>query len=427
MSWKIQTRITQRAYSTPSRYTASERNHNLSNLVSVNIVKTPATNHHNKVQNHLLPTVLMANVRSLSPKVDELGMIANVNSVDIIAVTETWLASDIPDNAVDIPNFNLFRKDRNDPIKRNGGGVGAYISTSHPTRRIHDFDNPNIESLWLAIRPHRLPGHTSVILLAVVYHPTDSTAVDNEALLEHLQSSTDSFLANHPDALVIITGDFNPNSTNLKTSVISRRLGLSQLVKCNTRDTGILDLYFVNKTKLFMEPKQLPRIGTSDHYAILIQSTANPQLKSNTQRPVQYRREMRESNIGEFGRWITGHNWNALYKLDNCEEKYDLFLTLVSNAIEKHFPLKRCRLSNTDKPWVTSRLKALISKRQTAFHKYGKLSIQYKSFRIKVKSEISKSKSIYYHNRVKRLKDSNISKWWRETKMLGRVTSNNEW
>ena len=263
-------------------------------------------------------------------------------------------------------------------------------------------------------------------MLAVVYHPTDSTAVDNEASLEHLQSSTDSFLANHPDALVIITGDFNPNSTNLKASVISRRLGLSQLVKCNTRDTGILDLYFVNKTKLFMEPKQLPRIGTSDHYAILIQSTTNPQLKSNIQRPVQYRREMRESN-SEFGRWITGHNWNALYKLDNCEEKYDLFLTLISNAIEKHFPLKKCKPSNTDKPWVTSRLKALISKRQTAFHKYGKLSIQYKSLRIKVKSEISKSKSIYYHNRVKRLKDSNISKWWRETKMLGRVTSNNEW
>ena len=63
----------------------------------------------------------MANVRSLRPKVDELGMISHVNSVDTIAVTETWLASDIPDNAVDIPNFNPFRKDREDPTKRTGG------------------------------------------------------------------------------------------------------------------------------------------------------------------------------------------------------------------------------------------------------------------------------------------------------------------
>ena len=131
-----------------------------------------------------------------------------------------------------------------------------------------------------------------------------------------------------------------------------------------------------------MKPKQLPRIGTSDHYAILIQLTANPQLKSNNQKPVQYRRKIRESNISEFGRWTTGHNWKALYKLDNCEEKYDLFLMLISNAIEKQFPLKKCKLSSTDKPWVTSRLKALISKRQAAFHKYGKLSIQYKSLRI---------------------------------------------
>ena len=170
-----------------------------------------------------------------------------------------------------------------------------------------------------------------------------------------------------------------------------------------------------------MEPKQLPIIRTSDHYAILIQSTAwaNPQLKSNTQRPVQYRREIRESNISKFGRWITGHNWKALYKLDNCEEKYDLFRTLISNAIEKHSPLKKYKLSHWQTVGNISRLKALRSKRQAAFHKYGKLSIQYKSLSIKVKSEISKSKCICYHNRVKCLKDSNISKWWRETKMLG--------
>ena len=78
LSGKIQSRITQKAYSRPSRHTASERNRDLSNLVSVNIV-----------QNRPLPTVLMANVRSLSRKVDELGMIAHVNSVDIIVVTET--------------------------------------------------------------------------------------------------------------------------------------------------------------------------------------------------------------------------------------------------------------------------------------------------------------------------------------------------
>ena len=71
-----------------------------------------------------VPNMLISNIRSLAPKIDELGPIASSNHVDIICITETWLSPSIPDNLVSLPNFTLFRNDRSGS---NGGGVCVYI------------------------------------------------------------------------------------------------------------------------------------------------------------------------------------------------------------------------------------------------------------------------------------------------------------
>jgi hypothetical protein len=45
---------------------------------------------------------------------------------------------------------------------------------------------------------------------------------------------------------------------------------LTQLVIVPTRRNNILDWCLVNKPKFFDEPAQLPNIGSSDHFSILI-------------------------------------------------------------------------------------------------------------------------------------------------------------
>lgn len=102
--------------------------------------------------------------------------------------------------------------------------------------------------MWASIRPNRLPRHTPIVLCAVVYHPPSSTAQESELLLDHLQANNDQFLIKHPDALAIITGDFNPSGTNLKVSKLTGKLGLSQIIKVKTRDSGVLDLCQQTKT-----------------------------------------------------------------------------------------------------------------------------------------------------------------------------------
>ena len=42
-----------------------------------------------------IPTILVCNIRSLFPKIDELGCVINLRSADVICVIETWLSGKI--------------------------------------------------------------------------------------------------------------------------------------------------------------------------------------------------------------------------------------------------------------------------------------------------------------------------------------------
>ena len=135
---------------------------------------------------------------------------------------------------------------------------------------------PHVDS---SIRPSALPRSISCILIGVVYHTPHSNSERNLALISHLQKNVDTFLLKHPNALVMIYGDFNPVSTGLKASLVRQRTSLTQIVNVKTCDTGILDWTLTNRPKVFAQSIQLPRIGRSDHYAILIKPS-NPAVAS---------------------------------------------------------------------------------------------------------------------------------------------------
>ena len=120
----IPLRITQRTNRIKSYEKPPIRSSNRCNLIHI-------CNTHEKLPNSNLPSILMANVRSLLPKVDELDTIAQLNSPKS-SITETWLTNAIPDRAVNVPNFILMRKDRSHCNKGIGGGICAYVSSICP-------------------------------------------------------------------------------------------------------------------------------------------------------------------------------------------------------------------------------------------------------------------------------------------------------
>ena len=112
-----------------------------------------------------IPTVLSANVRAIATKVDEIQQVAELNSVDTICITETWLSPSIPDFNVSIPGYNLFRHDR---AHTTAGGVCVYLDEKLPSKLINSCVEDDVESIWLLIRPHRLPRQITSIILCVI-------------------------------------------------------------------------------------------------------------------------------------------------------------------------------------------------------------------------------------------------------------------
>ena len=158
-----------------------------------------------------------------------------------------------------------------------------WIEHSIPCTRLYDYEILEVESLWTKITPYRLPRLVSMILEAVVYHSTSCGSPENQLLLQHLQTNIDSFLRHRPDGLIMITGDFNPTSTGLQLSDTTRILGLAQIVKVLTRDSGSLDWCLTNRPNLFHSPKQSPKLGTSDHYTLSTVPVNSSALVKNTQ------------------------------------------------------------------------------------------------------------------------------------------------
>ncbi|CAB4042635.1 Hypothetical predicted protein, partial [Paramuricea clavata] len=124
---------------------------------------TISTSYVARDNNFPLPTLLVANVRSIINKIDELELVAQINQVEVICITESWLNTSVVDSMISLSNFIQFRNDRTYSC---GGGVCIYIKEEIYCRRLEHFEDPAIESLWLLLRPKRLPRSISALLLA---------------------------------------------------------------------------------------------------------------------------------------------------------------------------------------------------------------------------------------------------------------------
>ena len=104
-----------------------------------------------------------------------------------------------------------------------------------------------------------------------MYHSTSNREPENVILCNNICSNLDQLLTDHPNALIIVTGDFNPSSTGLKLKDLTHTNNLTQMVNFPTRDSGILDWFLTNRPDFFTL-SQLPKIGRSDHYSVLARS-----------------------------------------------------------------------------------------------------------------------------------------------------------
>ena len=109
------------------------------------------------------------NINRLLNKVDGVRELLIKYKLDILALSETWLITDISDDEINIPGYLIAREDCSISSKLRGGGVMFYVSQNiHFTLRA-DLTPSDSEYIWIEItRPKCKP-----LLIASIYKPPD--------------------------------------------------------------------------------------------------------------------------------------------------------------------------------------------------------------------------------------------------------------
>ena len=322
-------------------------------------------NNTSTLRNRKLPTFLLSNIQSLgscqnTDKTTELEAVLINNYIDVACLTETWL-NDITKDQISFnnyTNFHLIRKN----VLRSSGGVSVLVKSDIPANRLNIDVPEHLECIWISLRPKWLPRRISNIVIAGVYYPgsTSKYAPNKEDLILHLMASVHQLNKKYASPLFLLMGDFN----DLKVDEICDACDLQQIVNVPTRKNATLDLILTNNTNNFYkEPISLPSIGGSDHLCILYEPISG---KISPPRRTIYKRTFKKYAMLQFGAWLTKFDWSTLLELKDVNQKVTYFYTIMWMMIDKFFPLIKITVTDNEKPWITPKIKELISQRQRA-------------------------------------------------------------
>ena len=107
------------------------------------------------------------NINSLLKHIDELRVCVSKQQIDILAINETKLDSNILMNLISLEGYNWVSMNRN----RFGGGVGFYIRSTIDFRIRPDLNTQGIELLSIEISKYK----TKPFLLSTWYRPPNSS------------------------------------------------------------------------------------------------------------------------------------------------------------------------------------------------------------------------------------------------------------
>ncbi len=225
-----------------------------------------------------LPSIHLANLCSLPNKTDELLLLSRTNkdfsNSAALCFTETWLNDAIPDSALHLPGFQLFRADRDAESmgKSRGGGTCFYINERRCTdvTVLKKMCCSDLEVLFINCKPFYSQREFCSFILVSVYIPPQAHVSSALQKLADLITETEQ---QHPDSVLIILGDFY--KANLSCELPKYR----QHVTCPTRDSNILDHCYTTIKEAY---QSVPRaaLGLSDHCLLHLIPTYRQKLKS---------------------------------------------------------------------------------------------------------------------------------------------------
>lgn len=346
---------------------------------------------------------------------------------DILALNETWLKEGQDLCAPKVPGYVLKLSPR--PGGRKGGGVGFYIRRGL-NARVREHPDSALEQLWLEVRPRGMGR----IAVGTAYRPDSSskTRVPTGVAIDALSESISSF---GECSLVCVMTDFNvdllkPSLTPApEVLTFFQQQNLTNLVNEPTRvvenSATLLDLIITDNPQLFRNLSVHHNPSLSDHAMVLVDLAIKIPKE-----PPQYVWTRVLSKIDEknFLQDLKEQPWSEILKYDDVEIMTSHFNDLLTCIFDKHSPLKRIRINQRPRPWLTDVVKHMMFLRDKAWSKALATKTErhrryFKDLKNLVNSAIKSEKRAYFNFFVNNNLD-NPKQMWKHLKQTAGVSGN---
>lgn len=361
-------------------------------------------------------SVIHFNCRSLIGCFDNLKLfLSNIGiSVDIIAISESWLQADDNLSALKLENYNMVSQPRSN---KKGGGVVIYYKSCYKVKLNTKLTGCIVDLCEFIGIDIVLDNRVSASVLSVYRTPSSNLPL----FTEHLSSLLEVVNKNRS---VFLCGDFNidllKSSSNANTEDFVNLLfsyGLYPLIDKPTRVTvgsaTLIDNIFTNML-CSSTNGIIVTDCISDHFPIV--AFVNCIRKADTPQPIVYKYSRNMSQVAVFKNALCNHDWGIVLASHDVDQAYNSFVSSFKLLYDKHCPVERKTVSNSVKPWLTKSIKKACRKKQKLYYKFiNNRTVHnedvYKCYKNKLTSIIRFAEKQYYNNLLSQ-HSSDIKKTW---------------
>ncbi|KAG7506751.1 RNA-directed DNA polymerase from transposon BS [Solea senegalensis] len=301
----------------------------------------------------------------------------------VLCFTETWLGGLIPDSALQLAGFQLYRADRDTELsgKTKGGGICFYINSGwcNDVTVIQQHCSPDLESFIIKCKPFYSPREFASFILVGVYIPPHASVQDAQRMLADQILCVERI---NPDSLVIVLGDFNKG--NLTRELPKYR----QFIKCPTREENILDHCYTTVRDAY---HAVPRaaLGLSDHVMVHLIPAYRQKLKL-----VRTSKKWTSEAVEDLQACLDSTDWDVFRTATNSLDEYTEAVTSYISFCEDCCVPSCTRVSyNNDKPWFSAKLRRLRLDKEEAFRSGDK--DRFKEAKYKFSKAVKEAKRLY--------------------------------
>ena len=292
------------------------------------------------------------NARSLRNKFEDLEALAAMDQYDIIGVTESWLDTSNRDFIAEynLPGYTIFSCEREN---RTGGGVILYVHNNLQPVSMKTESIKNVDTVFIELK-----SKSSKVVIGVIYGPPGQLSVTDHALsnlISEISCRSESVIMGDFNLPVTRWGDplHSHTGQDLYTSLLES--DLYQHVNNPTRVNNILDLVFSTTENLISEVNVGPVFSSSDHRIVTFNVSINDDKSKDSKEKVP---DYQRANFNRLRSILNDADWNEILTATNIDKSWQIFTTILNNAINSCVPYRNQRSANRSKPkWWNSEIK----------------------------------------------------------------------